>query len=437
MRLKRDKMSEKIDLKTKLAYGAGVSYAVVDQIFVQWVLYFYLPPESSELKRLLPPILISIALSFSRVIDVITDPLVGYISDKTETKWGRRIPFIAIGTFPLALTTIGFFFLPNTTQIWQFLYLALIGSLFFTFYTIVGGPYNSLIPELGKTKEEQLSLATWQSLFRLIFTAIAMILPGVLIKNIGQGDELLGIRGMVIVLCIISLIGGYITVFFVDEKRYSCATKVKINFKDSLNILKSNKSFIFYLLGLLMFFVGFNSIRSVINYYVEVIMGYGKVEITQASALLFVVAAIFFKPVEKMCIKIGYKKVMINSLILLALLSLSMLFIGRGISGKYGFLIFALLGVPISGAAFILPPAMLSEISRKISKESGVNIEGVCFGIQGFFLKMAFLVSVLVLPHLLTYGSSGNVGKDGIYLSVIFSFLSFLVGIYFYSKYEE
>ena len=59
-----------------------------------------------------------------------------------------------------------------------FAYLALVGSLFFTFYTVVGAPYNSLIPEIGQTQEERLNLSTWQSIFRLVYTALAMIIPG-------------------------------------------------------------------------------------------------------------------------------------------------------------------------------------------------------------------------------------------------------------------
>lgn len=427
----------RVDLKTKLFYGMGVSYAIVDQIFVQWLLYFYLPPESSGLKPMLTPILISIALSFSRFVDVITDPLVGYLSDKYDSKWGRRIPFIAVGSLPLSLTTIAFFYPPGTGQTENFIYLLIVGSLFFTFYTIVGGPYNSLIPEIGITKEEQLSLSTWQSLFRLLYTALAMIIPGALIKTIGGGDELLGIRGMVIVLSLISFIGSCFTIFGVKEKKYSNAKKIDIKFKDALKIVINDKNFIYYLLGLLMFFIGFNSIRASMNYYIEEIMGYGKLEITISSALLFFVSALFFYPVGNLCKKIGYRKVMLGSLCLLCVLTISMFFVGKCLDPKYGFIIFTLLGIPVSGAAFILPPAMLSDISRKISAESGENIEGICFGIQGFFLKMAFLVSILVLPILLSYGNGGTVGKNGIYLTTIFSTLTFLLGLFFYWKYKE
>ncbi|MGL4687670.1 MAG: MFS transporter, partial [Fusobacteriaceae bacterium] len=120
----KELVNDKISLKTQIFYGAGVSYAIVDQIFAQWILYFYLPPESSGLTRILPPILLSLALGISRVVDMISDPLIGYISDKVNTKWGRRIPFIAFGTIPLTLSTIAFFYPPISSEGMTFLYLA-------------------------------------------------------------------------------------------------------------------------------------------------------------------------------------------------------------------------------------------------------------------------------------------------------------------------
>ena len=88
----------KLPMFVQLCYGIGVSYAIIDQIFAQWVIYYYLPPENSGLRPLIAPIYIALALALiiSRFVDMIFDPLVGYISDNFHSKWGRRIPFIAI-----------------------------------------------------------------------------------------------------------------------------------------------------------------------------------------------------------------------------------------------------------------------------------------------------------------------------------------------------
>lgn len=427
----------RIPLKTQIFYGLGVSYAIVDQIFTQWILYFYLPPENSGLKTLLAPSLIALALAISRIVDMISDPVVGYLSDKFDSRWGRRIPFIAVGTIPLALSTVAFFYPITSTTTTTFWYLTVVGSIFFLFYTIVGAPYNALIPEIGVDSNERLNLSTWQSVFRLLYSAIAMITPGILIKNIGKGDSVAGIRGMVIVLSILCVIGLLITVIFVPEKKYSRPVEKVENIKAILKELIKDKNLKNYLFGLLFFFIGFNSLRTIMNYYIEDIMGYGKEYITYASAVLFGMSALFFYPVNIVSKRFGYRKIMLYSLIMLMILSLGLVGVGTIFSKSTGLILFGLLGIPISGAGFIFPPAMMSDISDKVSNRINSRIEGICFGVQGFFLKMAFMASIAVIPILLVIGGSGTTTKLGIYSSTLFSTISFIISYIFYYRYKE
>ena len=439
---------KKLTTKVQVLYALGVSYAIVDQIFAQWVLYFYLPSESSGLKPFMAPVYVSIALAISRVVDMITDPLVGFLSDKYNSRYGRRIPFVAVGTIPLIIVTIAFFYPPMSSGSASFYYLMLIGSLFFTFYTIVGAPYNALIPEIGRTTEERLNLSTWQSVFRLSYTAIAIILPGVLIKMIGGNDVLFGIRGMIMFLCVIVFIGLVTTVFTVRERDYSTGEVSNVSFKETIGIIIKNKNFILYLFGMMFFFIGFNNLRAIMNYYVEDIMGYGKKEITIASALLFGAAAICFYPTNKLSKKYGYRKIMLYCLAMLIVSTSMLFFLGKIFPVKFGFALFAIIGIPLAGAAFIFPPAMLSEISTQISEDSGARIEGLSFGIQGFFMKTSFLISIVTLPIILVMGndvsilsaiSSGvsKVEKNGIYLASLSSVFFFIISFIFYYKYSD
>ena len=122
--------------------------------------------------------------------------------------------------------------------------------------------------------------------------------------------------------------------------------------------------------------------------------------------------------------------------------------LGTAFPLKFGFVLFALIGIPIAGAGFIFPPAMLSEIGSEISQTSGHRIEGVCFGIQGFFLKMAFLISIVILPIILVYGEGVNimeaissgatkVERMGIYLAALSSVFFFILSFFFYYKYQD
>lgn len=91
---------------------------------------------------------------------------------------------------------------------------------------------------------------------------------------------------------------------------------------------------------------------------------------------------------------------------------------------------------------------MLSEISTQISEDSGARIEGLSFGIQGFFMKTSFLISIVTLPIILVMGndvsilsaiSSGvsKVEKNGIYLASLSSVFFFIISFIFYYKYSD
>jgi GPH family glycoside/pentoside/hexuronide:cation symporter len=198
----------------------------------------------------------------------------------------------------------------------------------------------------------------------------------------------------------------------------------------------------------LVFFTGFNILRVSINYFVTDIMGRGAASITLASALLFGVSALCFVPVKIAASKFGYRKLMLISLFMLAFLSLCLFALDKIIPAKFGFLILALCGIPVSGAAFIFPPAMLSEIAADISGATGKQIEGLLFGVRGFFLKLAFLISIAILPLILVSGAGHSFievlttipekpEKIGIYNTALYAFLFFMIAAFFYYKYPE
>jgi GPH family glycoside/pentoside/hexuronide:cation symporter len=439
---------QNLTLSIQVLYGVGVSYAIVDQIFAQWVMTYYLPPERFSFSPFLSPLFIALALIISRFVDMVSDPLIGFWSDRLETRWGRRIPFMFIGAIPLALSTIAFFYPPKGGGASSFLYLALIGSIFFIFYTIVGAPYNALIPELSHSQKDRLNLSTWQSVFRLIYTAVAMVLPGILISALGGGDDEKGLRLMVVFLSLMAAAGIFVTCFTIDEKKYSGGKKSETDLKTSLKIIIANKAFMIYLGGFLLFFIGFNNLRASINYFVIDIMLLQPGAITIVSALLFGVAALFFYPINKLASRISYRKPMLISLVLLAAASGALFFVGRGLPLWSGYFIYGFCGIPVAGAAFIFPPAMLSEISAVATKKTTVQIEGLFFGIQGFVLKLAFLISIALLPILLVSGSGLSFvdmlttipeGPDsiGIYRTAAASSLFFILSFFFYFFFPE
>ncbi|VWL84765.1 MFS transporter [Oceanivirga miroungae] len=452
----------KLSKKTYYIYGMGVSYFILDRIFVQWLNYFYLPPENSGLNALLTVRLLTLGFVLIRLVDAIADPVVGYLSDHSKSRYGKRSFFMMIGGIPLCLSMVLFFYPITTSQTATFIYFVIVGSIFFVSYTLVGGPYNALVADLTHTKEERINISTVQSVFRLIFSALPMILSGLLIAKfspVGSKYSVEGFRKMVIIFSIIAAIGIYFCVFFLNETKITRnETKIKgASFRKTIKYIM-NREVILYFIGLFLFFTGFNIIQMVLSYFVTLLMpeAYnGGAMVSRLSTLLFIASAVFFPVTSIATKKLGFKKVMIIDLVSIIIGILIMIFFGlklhslTNFTSEYNYIIYmvylaiAIIGAGISGAGFIFPPAMLSEIATKVSNESKVAVEGLLFGIQGFFLKLAFMTKAIISINTIVYKS--NLGENGtqsatpsgVILTLLCAIILFVLSVVFYSLKKE
>ena len=436
-------MNFKLQKRHYFIYGLGVSYFMIDQIYNQWLQYYYLPPSNDKsLTPLLTSKSLIIAFIIARIIDAITDPVVGYLSDNSKSKYGKRSIFMMLGGLPLGIFTIMYFFPPKSSEIATLIFLSVVGGLYFTAYTLVAAPYNALIPDLASNKNERLNLSTSQSTFRLIFTGIAMILPGILISKLGGTNTETGIRATVIIISILAVIGVYACVFLLNEKKFSKNNEVKhkksTGFFDSLKKM-NEKEIILYFLGYFFFFSGFNILRGVMNYYISLVMKREMSYLTVTTLILFGVAGLFFPVTNKLGKKYSYKKILILDMILLIIGTIGLIFINEN-SYSFAYLFFVICGMGLSGAAFIFPQAMLSELSVKVSKIKKTSLEGFMFGIQGMFLKLAFLVQQVIQAVVLTFGNTGQLKgatSFGVKASLVVALVLFLISLFFYNLNKE
>lgn len=430
----------KLTKKTYILYGLGVSYFMLDQLFVQWLKYFYLPPKNVGLSPVMPARYIVFGFIIMRLVDAITDPVVGYLSDHNRSRLGRRSFFMILGGIPLAISMILFFYPQGDTAFSRFIYFAIIGSIYFVAYTLVGGPYNSLIPDLAHNKDERINLSTVQSVFRLVFTAIPLVFSGIILAKLTKnlGDATKGFRVMIIIFSVESLVGIYVCSLFLGENKIARKEYLSkgSSFRKTMNEIMKVEV-LKYFLGLFFFFSAFNIIRGSLAYYVSLILHKDASFVTIVSAVIFLTSAVFFPITNKVTKIYGFKKIMIIDIITIIVGTMGMIFYNNAnIILIYVFC--AIIGAGISGAAFIFPPAMLSEISTQISEKSGISVEGLLFGIQGFFLKLAFMVEAIISVSTIVYGSAinnqglKNATKEGVLISLFVAIIMLVVSIIFY-----
>ena len=155
------KKKSKLSFSTKFFYGYGASsFGIKNNGFSYFVLFVY----SSVLG--LPAWMGGLALNIVLIIDAITDPLVGYFSDRLRSKWGRRHPFMYAAALPVTVT---YFFLwtpPNNLTDWQlFSYLLICATIIRVFITFYEIPSTSLGPELTDNYVERTELLSYRYLF--------------------------------------------------------------------------------------------------------------------------------------------------------------------------------------------------------------------------------------------------------------------------------
>lgn len=410
-----------------------MGYSLLDRIMTTWLMYYYLPPQGEGIS-FIPATIFGTIMIIGRGVDAIADPLIGFLSDRTKSRWGRRIPYLAGGGLPLAITTILLFYPPyQGIRIGNSIYLALILSLFFISFTIYVCPYLALLPELGKTSKERINLTTFQAIASLLGVVLGMVLSGILM-------EIWGFRAMVWILSLLGLLLLYLPVYGVVEKEYCHDQPSEMDLFSSLKTTLRNKTFLFYLGGYCLFWFGFNITTLSVPYYVTVLLqrseGYTSLLLTATFGSCF----LSFIPMNNLAKKKGKKRAFILSMVLFFSFLPLIYFLGRPLFGLdpliIGFIIMGLLGIPLSGL-FILPNAILSQITDLDKGMTGENRQAIYFGTQGVVVKMVYGISTLLLTLLFSSFGFSISQPLGVQLSGPISALFVLAGLLLFLKYPE
>ena len=180
-------------LRTKLGYGVG---DLGGNLFFTVVSFHLLIFFTDTLG--LPPALTGLAFTVARLWDAVTDPLMGVISDRTRTRWGRRRPYLLAGA-PLLLAGIAVLFVDPGLQTRGalFAWSAIVYALVNTAYTVAFIPYNSLTPDLAPGSDQRTALNGYRMSFAVVGTLIGAAGFPMLVSVLGPGAPGYGRAGLV------------------------------------------------------------------------------------------------------------------------------------------------------------------------------------------------------------------------------------------------
>ena len=380
---------------TIITLGSSTLWGVVSG----WLLYFYLPPGAPPL---VPLTFYSIVILISKAVNIVIGLPIGYISDHTNSSWGRRLPYIIGGAIFLPALFILLWTPPQaggSSLTLIYLFLALIA--FNLAYEIHQVPYEALLPELAVEEKERVTISSWKTGFLLVGNVVA-----------GFTGPLIGWLGYVRTMWIFAIIVAPILILpgFILRSRINMNYQPtgKISFRASLKLTFGNRSFQIFALSWGLLWTGATLVLETLPFIVTEIC-----RLRESDAVYFYLPAISitliaFPFIIKLSQRYGMKAIYRGSLLAGAMSLASLMLIGSWIPIPLlaQWILWVILQSASLAGAQILPSAMIAEITDEDEVRTGHRREGSFYSVWGLLNQASSGLGMALIPLFLLLGRS-------------------------------
>ena len=301
-----NKMDTKLSIKEKIGYSLGdtASHFVWDMVGF-WLLFFYTDVYGISAAAAGTIMLVA------RFWDMGIDPVIGIISDRTKTRWGKFRPYILFGALPYALLAILTFTTPNFGETGKIIYAGATYVLLMTAYAAINLPYSALGAVMTDDTYERAGLNTYRFIAgftgQFIVTGLALTLA----EFFGHGNKAQGFQYTVFLFAGLSLIFFFIT-FRATKERVQPPKEQTNSLKEDVKNLFQNKAWIILACVGIVSFIMFAMQNAAIAYYFKYYLG--RENNVQLFNVIGTVALIVALPLSKpLAKKFGNKNVFIGS----------------------------------------------------------------------------------------------------------------------------
>lgn len=388
---------QKLSVLTKLAYGAGdTGPAIVAAIHGFFLLNFLI-----NVAGLQPGTAANIFL-LSKIWDAVNDPILGWLTDKTKTRWGRRRPWLLFGAVPFGLAFFLHWVVPPFDETGKFWYYLFIAILLDTAITAVNVPYVALTPELTQDYDERTSLSTYRFGFSIILgSVVAAFTHNLLVASFA--DKQLGNMLSIGIWALVSIAGFLATFFGTQESAANQATpkEKEPSFLDGLRIALSNRPFIYVCL---IYTLSWLTIQFVQNNLFIYSRDWVRLPPEQFSYVILVLQVMAFACMllwARVSERRGKKFVYYIGGAIFVVVLILIFFIPQD-GGIYLYLLAALASIGIA-VCYLVPWSMLPDVIEADELETGHRREGVFAGFFVFLQKLGLSLGLFISGWVLQF----------------------------------
>jgi GPH family glycoside/pentoside/hexuronide:cation symporter len=334
--------------------------------------------------------------------NAINDPMLGVLSDRTKSKYGRRKPYIVAAIIPLCIVLILLWTPPiNSPDIIIFAYFMIMIFLFDFLYTMFSLNQTSLFPEMFQSLEDRGKANQFVQIFNIIGLIFATLLPSFFIPQYDNPKYFNNYAIAASVMAVLTIIFATVFIKFglKERKEYSRDPETAPPFFKALKLTLKNKAFRQYVIANFAIWYVFGIVPTIAPLYGSFVLNIKEsFLISLLLAITFIVAAGSMVLWQKLYVKMGVKKGLMIALVAMIITLFPFMIIYDFIGGLIAFI---LAGIAFAGVLFGRDMTM-STIVDYDETITGLRREAGYYGINALIIRLTTIAIFLTISLVFT-----------------------------------
>lgn len=397
-----------IGLSTQFSYGVGEFASEVPGSVLVFFFLFFLTNVVGLNAGLAGTVLL-----VGKVWDAINDPIIGWLSDRTNSRWGRRYPWMVVAAIPLGISFALLWWIPPLNDEALFLYYCAIGLIFHVAFTSVILPYDTLGAELTEYYDERTSLISYKAGFSIGGSILGLVIAqGIfsLVDNPEQKYLIVGsIGGAIATLSVyLCVFGTYRRFQWLRNKRNQVSRPPRLPIQQQVRMAISNRPFLLVVGLYLCSWLGVQITATILPYFVVNWMQLPDHHFTQMALAVQGTGLLMMGFWSYWGQRWGKRKVYCVAIPLTLIAQAGLFLLQPGqVVAMYGIGILAGAGLAV---AYLIPWSMLPDVVDLDELETGQRREGIFYGFVVQLQKIAIAIALFLVGQILEWAGlvSGN-----------------------------